>query len=91
MTKGGDKPEKRPLDRLYALAARIRAAEDEAELVEIEVTIDEILKSELEQICRRRNRSGEATSSKSCDASTRVYHQPAASFIQQQNRANDPP
>ena len=60
MTKGGDKPEKRPLNRLYALAARIRAAEDEAELVEIEVTIDEILKSELERYAGGETEAGEA-------------------------------
>ena len=60
MTKGGDKPEKRPLNRLYALAARIRASKDEAELVEIEATIDEILKSELERYAGGETEAGEA-------------------------------
>ena len=60
MTKGADKPEKRPLNRLYALVARIRASKDEAELVEIEATIDEILKSELERYAGGETEAGEA-------------------------------
>jgi hypothetical protein len=60
ITKGADKPEDRPLNRLYTLAGRIRAAKDENELVEIEAAIDGILKSELEKYSGGEVEAGEA-------------------------------
>jgi TRAP transporter TAXI family solute receptor len=49
MMKGPENPAERPLNRLYALAERIRKTRDESELAEIEQTIDDILKGELER------------------------------------------
>jgi TRAP transporter TAXI family solute receptor len=60
MTRGADNPESRPLNRLYALAGRIRAAENEDELVDVEATIDEILKSELQKYSGGEIEAGEA-------------------------------
>jgi TRAP-type uncharacterized transport system substrate-binding protein len=47
MTKGEEKPENRPLMRLYALTEKISKAGNEAELEETEQRIDDILKGEL--------------------------------------------
>jgi TRAP transporter TAXI family solute receptor len=60
MTKGADDPGQRPLNRLYGLAGRIRAAKDEQELADIEATVDEILKSELERYAGGETEAGEA-------------------------------
>jgi len=60
MTKGTDDPGQRPLNRLYGLAGRIRAAKDEQELADIEATVDEILKSELERYAGGETEAGEA-------------------------------
>jgi len=49
MTKGEDKPDDRPLMRLYALTEQISKAGNEAELAETEQRIDDILKGELEK------------------------------------------
>ena len=52
MTKREEKPESRPLLRLYALADQINAAASDANLAEAERRIDEILKEELERYTR---------------------------------------
>jgi len=49
MAKGEDKPEDRPLMRLYALTDQIRSADSEAELAEAERRMDDILKGELQK------------------------------------------
>lgn len=49
MTKDEDKPENKPLMRLHALRDQIGSAGKEADLVETEQQIDEILKGELEK------------------------------------------
>jgi hypothetical protein len=49
MIKDDDKPENKPLMRLYALRQDISTADKEADLVETEQRIDEILKEELEK------------------------------------------
>jgi TRAP transporter TAXI family solute receptor len=49
MSKGEEKPENRPLMRLYALTDRIGQAKTEADLAETERQIDGILKGELEK------------------------------------------
>jgi hypothetical protein len=56
---GPGQPEKRPLTRLYAFTDRIRGAQSDAELVEIEHSIDEILKRELEQYAKGDTDPGE--------------------------------
>lgn len=53
-------PEDRPLNRLYAYADRIRKANDEDELTEIERGIDDILKAELERYAGGETEAGEA-------------------------------
>ncbi len=52
LRSGGVKPTERALDSLYALGRRIRHAENEKELLEIENQIDEVL-------CAQRARAGE--------------------------------
>ena len=47
MLGGAEKPEKRPINRLYALTDRIANASSEADLADVERNIDEILKDEL--------------------------------------------
>jgi TRAP-type uncharacterized transport system substrate-binding protein len=49
MMKGEEKPEERPLMRLYALTDQINKANSEAELAATESRIDDILKGELER------------------------------------------
>jgi TRAP-type uncharacterized transport system substrate-binding protein len=49
MTRDEQKPENRPLMRLYALTQQISKAGNEAELAETERRIDDILKGELEK------------------------------------------
>jgi TRAP-type uncharacterized transport system substrate-binding protein len=49
MTKNEEKPENRPLMRLYALTDQIRKSNGEADLADAEERIDQILKSELEK------------------------------------------
>ncbi len=49
MAKAEEKPESRPLMRLYALTNRIGKARNEADLAEAEQHIDGILKGELER------------------------------------------
>ena len=49
MTRGEDKLENRPIMRLYSLSGLISNAENDAELLEVERCIDEILKGELEK------------------------------------------
>jgi hypothetical protein len=49
MMSNADAPEQRPLNRLYALTERIRRARNETELADIEQSIDEIIKAELEK------------------------------------------
>ena len=49
MTKDDDRPENKPLMRLHALTERIGKAGKEADLVETEQQIDDILKGELEK------------------------------------------
>lgn len=53
-------PEDRPLNRLYAFADRIRNASNENELTDIENSIDDILKSELERYAGGETEAGEA-------------------------------
>jgi TRAP transporter TAXI family solute receptor len=53
-------PEKRPVNRLYALTKRIREARSEAELADIEHRIDEIVKVELEKYAEGRSSAGDA-------------------------------
>ena len=60
MTKGADDLGQRPLNRLYGLAGRIRAAKDEQELADIEAPVDAILKSELERYAGGETEAGEA-------------------------------
>lgn len=60
MFKQPKAPEDRPLTRLYAFADRIRKASNEDELVEIENSIDDILKSELERYAGGETEAGEA-------------------------------
>ena len=59
MTRGEDKPENRPIMRLYSLNGLISNAENEAELMEAERRIDEILKGELEKHTRGEAEAGE--------------------------------
>jgi hypothetical protein len=47
LTKDAEQPEMRPLNRLYALLDRIDAAGKDTDLIEIEQSIDAILKAEL--------------------------------------------
>ena len=49
MTRSEEKPEDRPLMRLYALTDRVNKAGSEGDLAEAERRIDEILKGELEK------------------------------------------
>jgi TRAP-type uncharacterized transport system substrate-binding protein len=49
MTKDEEKPENRPLMRLYALTDQIRKSNGEADLADAEERIDQILKGELEK------------------------------------------
>ena len=49
MMRGADGPKERPLMRLYGLMDTIGAASSETELADVERTIDEILKLELEK------------------------------------------
>jgi TRAP-type uncharacterized transport system substrate-binding protein len=49
MTKNEEKPENRPLMRLYALTDQIRKSNGEADLADAEERIDQILKGELEK------------------------------------------
>jgi|GEM_PF-495873 len=60
MFKQPGKPEDRPLNRLYAFVDRIRKADNEDELTEIERGIDDILKSELERYAGGEIEAGEA-------------------------------
>ena len=53
-------PEKRPVNRLYALSKRIREARSEAELADIEQRIDEIVKVELEKYAEGRSSANDA-------------------------------
>jgi len=53
-------PEKRPVNRLYALTKRIREARSEAELADIEQRIDDIVKVELEKYAEGRSTAGDA-------------------------------
>ncbi len=53
-------PEDRPLNRLYAFVDRIRKADNEDELMDIERGIDDILKSELERYAGGETEAGEA-------------------------------
>jgi len=56
---GGPATPEGPLDSLYALARRVRNADTEAELVEIEQEIDNVLKAERVKYPRwRRERGG---------------------------------
>ncbi len=56
---GPNQPEKRPLHRLYAFADRIRDAQTDTELSDIERSIDEILRAELEKYAKGDADSGE--------------------------------
>ncbi len=60
MFKQPQKPEDRPLNRLYAFADRIRKAGNEEELTDIERGIDDLLKSELERYAGGETEAGEA-------------------------------
>lgn len=55
----GAEPEKRPLHRLYGFTERVRNSRDDAELSEIERSIDEILQSELEKYAEGQVEAGE--------------------------------
>ena len=52
MAQGGQQPETLPFNRLYSLAERIKVARNDAELMDIEQTIDELLKDELKRSAR---------------------------------------
>jgi hypothetical protein len=52
-------PERRPHNRLYALADRIANAHNETELAEVERRIDEIIAGELGKAVNRDARAGE--------------------------------
>ena len=52
MAQGGQQPETLPFNRLYSLAERIKVARSDAELMDIEQTIDELLKDELKRSAR---------------------------------------
>jgi hypothetical protein len=60
MTKREEKPESRPLLRLYALVDQINAAASDASLNDAERRIDEILKEELEKYTRGQADAAEA-------------------------------
>ena len=60
MTSDADRPEQRPLNRLYALAGQIRKARNENELAAVEESIDEIVRVELERYAGGTSEAGDA-------------------------------
>jgi len=52
VAKDASEPDRSPLSRLYALTDKIQEAESEAELIEVEQSIDDIVRVELEQCAR---------------------------------------
>ena len=60
MIADADTPDRRPLNRLHALAERIRKAHNQTELTDIERSIDDIIRLELEKYARGTLSAGEA-------------------------------
>lgn len=55
-----DPPERRPLNRLYALTDKIRQARSETQLTDIERSIDDIIRAELESYAGGKASAGDA-------------------------------